>query len=65
MLVVASLGWYDWRGGDEVEEASTPGEWKRKDEEAKHSHLEYQEGKDLSIRGLLEERSQPMSSRES
>jgi hypothetical protein len=35
-----------------MEKVSTPGEREREDEEAEHSHLEYEEGKDLSISGL-------------
>jgi hypothetical protein len=40
-------GGYDGRSGNEVEEMTTPGEWKREDEEAEHCHFKHEERKDL------------------
>jgi hypothetical protein len=39
--------WYDWRGGNELEEVATPGKWEREDEETEDCHFEHKESKDL------------------
>ena len=41
---------YDRRGGDELEEATTPSKGEREDEETEDRHFKHEKGKDLNIR---------------
>jgi hypothetical protein len=47
-----------------MEEVLAPSKWKREDQEAKHSHFEYEQGKNLYIRELGQQ-DKPMNSKES